>query len=202
MFATLGSSTLPVLLIACSRSSEPPLLAAEAVAVRWCLANLRSRRARNPGNFDPVVEATDPQHLLLLAEGIGNGDHLHVAWEKHRGKARHGMLIGNIASPKNDVDRGDYMPAVGLGDPVRRRRRVWSELGHHSLPLAHTILRLGRAELKCGTSQESGQDASKPRSFHELGHRKSPVHVGSARFTCMCNCTDRRKKRSPFGVQF
>jgi len=42
----------------------------------------------NPGNFDPVVEATDPQHLLLLAEGIRNGDHLHLAWEKHGGKAR------------------------------------------------------------------------------------------------------------------
>src|ERR1700746_2382260 len=85
------------------------------------------------------------------------------------------------------------MPAVGLSDPVRRRRRVWSELGHHSLPLAHTVFRLGRAELKCRSSQESDQDASKRRCFHELGHFVLPY----MRATYMCNCTDRRKKDHP-----
>jgi hypothetical protein len=30
-------------------------------------------RRRGGGNFDPVVKATDPQHPLLLAEGIRNG---------------------------------------------------------------------------------------------------------------------------------
>jgi hypothetical protein len=96
----------------------------------------------DPLHLDPIVEATDPQDLLLLAEGSGNRDQLRLARQQHGGETHDSVLFRIALLCERDVDGGHNVPAIGLTHPLGDGRGVCAQFGHHGLALSNRIVGL------------------------------------------------------------